>query len=185
MGLKVPKNQIVTSKYTSGGEYVTDKEYKNYQGYYYELNNKVYVGKEFNTTASILLKANSPDVNKLITNPFTSIYGAISGIKIINSIVNSLPNSSSPNLTDVVDASSSNMNDTLISLNTPPEKTKFYCSKVNSSPILIKEIDKQNYTNLQNDPLYKTTFIGTYNNKNQTPDEAEKQLPGIKAFLDL
>ena len=41
MALKLPKNQIATSKYTSGGEYVTDKEYKNYQGYYYELNNKV------------------------------------------------------------------------------------------------------------------------------------------------
>lgn len=183
MGLKIPQNQIVKSQYTSGGEYMFISTQKGYQGYYYELNGKLFAGKEFNANNPEITKIQSSNYNKLLGKASTYAYGKISGTKIINNIVNSLPNSNSPNLTDVVDASSGNMNDTLISLNTLPEKTKFYCSKTNVSPIIIKEIDEQNYTNLQKDPLYKTTYVGNYNNKFQSIDEAEKQLPGIKTFI--
>ena len=62
---------------------------------------------------------------------------------------------------------------------------KFFYQKINQSPIIIKEIDEDTYKALQNNPLYQTTFIGTYNNKTQTPEIAETQMPGINAFLNL
>ena len=40
MGLRVPQNQIVESKYTSGNEYMFAKTYKEYKGYYYEMSGK-------------------------------------------------------------------------------------------------------------------------------------------------
>ena len=49
----------------------------------------------------------------------------------------------------------------------------------------VSASDEDTYKALQNNPLYQTTFIGTYNNKTQTPEIAETQMPGINAFLNL
>ena len=163
MALKVPKNQIIISKYTSGGEYVTDKEYKNYQGYYYELNNKAYVGKEFNATSSILLKANSPDVNKLITNPFTSIYGAVSGIKI-----NNLSPSSYYFNPDIVDTSN---------------VFRYFTKKINSD--IIKEISKDSFDQIKFDPLYISVSLFYQNSFNENElNDADKKIPGLKDYIN-
>ena len=48
---------------------------------------------------------------------------------------------------------------------------------------LIKEVDEKSYISVRGTPLYKTTFIGSYNNVNQNVDQAEKQMPGLKTFL--
>ena len=40
MGVRVPQNQIIESKYTSGNEYMFAKTYKEYKGYYYEMSGK-------------------------------------------------------------------------------------------------------------------------------------------------
>lgn len=61
--------------------------------------------------------------------------------------------------------------------------TRFFIRKVNVQPIIIKEVNEDTYESLQNDPIYQTTYIGTYNGNNQTPDQAEKQIQGIKTFL--
>jgi hypothetical protein len=159
MALKIPKNQILTSKYTSGGEYVTDKEYKNYQGYYYEVNNNIYAGKEFNTTASVLLKVNSPDVNKLITNPFTSIYGAISGVKLPQTNISSIPFIGE-------------------------EKLRYFIKKVNVNPINIKEVNKASFEQTKSDPIYQTLEVNfKYNMTDIELDNLDKQMPGIKVYL--
>jgi hypothetical protein len=44
MGTKIPAN-LITTGYTSGKEFVYVSNYKPYQGYYYEINNKFFVGK--------------------------------------------------------------------------------------------------------------------------------------------
>lgn len=167
MGLRIPQNQTVTSKYTSGKEYMFSSTYREYIGYYYELNGKLFAGKEFSTTAPELIRIDSSKVNNLLTSPSTYVYGKISSTKLPSLKIISLPSSNNNNLVD----------------KGGEYFLQFYCSKINSN--VIKSIDENTYVKLQNDPLYKTTFIGAYNNKNQTPDEAEKQLPGIKAFLDL
>ena len=48
MGLRIPQNQVVQSKYTAGKEYIIESTYREYQGYYYEFNGKYYEGNTFN-----------------------------------------------------------------------------------------------------------------------------------------
>lgn len=182
--LRIPPNQIV-SKYSSGNEYMFVTTQKEYKGYYYEINGKLFAGKVFNPNNPEIVKINSNKFNKLLGNASTYVYGVISGVKIPNVPFNSTP-TTTLNTTDVIDASSSNMNDTVAFINDKNNITlKFYCKKVNQQPIIIKEIDENTYKSLQKDPLYQTTFVGTYQNKTQTADDAEKQVQGIKAFLNL
>jgi len=51
MALRIPKNQIITGKYTLGKEYVILSSYAPYQGYYYNLNGRTFAGKEFDPKA--------------------------------------------------------------------------------------------------------------------------------------
>ena len=44
MSVRIPSNQIVKSKYTIGKEYMFESTYREYQGYYYELNGKLFAG---------------------------------------------------------------------------------------------------------------------------------------------
>jgi hypothetical protein len=160
----VPKNVIVTSKYTSGNEFVYAKTSSPYQGYYYEFNGKTFAGKEFNPKNPEILKKDSNSVNKLLNRSnSTIIYSLVSGV---TSQMLSTPSITS--IPSIVDRTSI-------------KPIKFYCKKVNSN--IIKEIDETTYTSLQSQPIYQTTFIGTYKGTTQTVDQAEQQIPGVKAFL--
>jgi len=167
MGLRVPQNQIVTSKYTTGGEYLVEETYKNYQGYYYEYNDVTYAGKEFNIKSPVLIKKGSDDVNKLLLNPKTAQYAAISGIKINDGKIHSLPKSNISFVTN---------NDGVVPL-------AFYYKKKNENPIIIRAISEESYQTLQSDPIYQTTYVGTYQGKPKSIDEADREMPGLKIFL--
>jgi hypothetical protein len=167
MGLRVPQNQIVTSKYTTGGEYLVESTYKNYQGYYYEYNDVTYAGKEFNIKSPILIKKGSDDVNKLLLNPKTAQYAAISGIKINDNKINSLPK----------------LNTTINSDKGGELFLAFYYKKKNENPIIIRAISEESYLALQNEPIYQTTYVGTYQGKTKSIDEADREMPGLKIFL--
>jgi hypothetical protein len=152
----IPKSEILI-KYTSGNELVTINTNTPYQGYYYETNNKIYAGKEFQYNAPELVKISQS--NKLYNNSSTALFSYLSGV--------TSQQLSTPKLTNIP-------NDIPV---------KFYCRKTNEFPIIIKEIDENTYSSLQQTPIYKTAFIGTYKNKTQTIDQAEKEFPGIKDFL--
>lgn len=172
--VRIPQNQII-SKYTAGNEYMLIKTQNEYKGYYYELNNKTFAGKTFDPNNPEIVKIKSDKFNKLLSKASTYAYGAISGTKIPNTSFNSLPitnNFTPKNIINEAD-SDNNMN------------PKFYCKKINIQPYVIKEVNESDYKSLQQDPLYQTTYTGTYQNKTQNIDQAEKQLPGIKAFLGL
>jgi hypothetical protein len=79
MNIKLPPNIIVTSKYTSGDEYMFESTYNKYQGYYYELNGKIYAGKVFDSFAPILVKIESKSTNPALMNPATYLYAKLSG----------------------------------------------------------------------------------------------------------
>jgi hypothetical protein len=168
MGLRVPQSQIVTSKYTSGKEYMFNQTYREYIGYYYELNSKLFAGKEFNTNAPELIRIDSNKVNKLLTNPSTYVYGKISGVKIPNTKITSISSQ--------------------ITGDTPEEIIEYYVKKINS--YIIKQVDEKTYINTKKDPLYLTLQIKAYplTDEVYVPkdlEQAEKEFPGIKAFLDL
>jgi len=160
--VKVPAN-IIETKYTSGNEFVFSFNYKYYQGYYYELNGKTFSGKEFNINAPELVKADSKEINPLLTSAKTLIYGSLSKIKLNNI-----------NVKGVVPADAHNVNIDLVT---------FYCKKINTNPILIKQISEQTYYILKNDPLYIVTYIGNYKGIDQSIYDASKQIPELRDWL--
>lgn len=162
MALRIPTNQIVTSKYTVGKEYLVLSTYKEYQGYFYEINNKFFAGKEFSTSALELIKMNSDKVNSLLLNPKTSTYGKLSKIKLSNNKIISLPVGGNSKEGDL-------------------EEINFYCKKITTN--VIKRIDEETYNLLQNDPLYQTTFVGKYNSQTKLLSQAEEQMPGISDWV--
>jgi hypothetical protein len=170
MPIKVPQNQIIT-KYTSGREYVIEKTNAPYKGFYCEINGKAYTGKEYissGVSGSLpLMKITSEKYNKLLLNPNTALYGVLSGVNVKNTPIISHPKSDTDNMVD--------RGGELF--------LHFYCKKVND--ILIKEIDENTYNKLKIDPLYQTTYIGSYKNKYQSIEQADTQVNGLKLFLDL
>jgi hypothetical protein len=160
MGL--PTNIIVT-KYTPGGEFVNMLTNAAYQGYYYEYNNRTFAGNQYSVNAPEIVRINSQNHNKLYNNTQTAIYSVSSGIKskdITTPPVASLPFSG-------ID---------------PTISTKFFYKKYNDN--IIKETNEDGYKTLQKNPIYQTTFVGTYNGKTQTIDQANLQVPDLKAFLE-
>ena len=159
----VPKNNIIAGKYTSGGEFVILSTNAPYQGYYYELNNKFYSGKEYSPTAPEIIRIQSPEKNRLLNSLPTAIYSLVSGVtskSISTPPVNVIPSETNTKINKSV---------------------RFFCKKINSD--IIKEIDEQTYKSLQNQPIYQTTYIGVYLDKAQSMEQAESQLSGVKAFL--
>ena len=157
--MRVPKNRIKEGKYTSGGELMDVSTNTPYKGYYYEMNGMKYAGKTFDPKAIQL----SPikDRNKLFNNVSTAIFSLVSGIT--SQAISPVSVSGKP----------------VLNSGYPPADVKYYSKKLNVQPILIREIDENTYKSLQTDPLYQTTFVGN----GQTIDQAEKQMPGVKAFL--
>ena len=165
--MRIPSNIIIAESYTIGKEFVFESTYKEYQGYYYELNNKFFVGREFNPNAPLLLKLGSPEINPLKLNPATSTYANLTKVKISNNTINSFPQ---------INSNSYDKGGEVF--------LKFYCKKNDVNPILIKQIDEKTYFNLENDPMYQTIYIGTFKDNIITPDEAYSKMIGLKEFIE-
>lgn len=156
--MRIPKNIIETGKYTTGGEFVYKQTQASYKGYYYVLNNMYFAGKEYIVDAPELIKIEQS--NTLLYRPSTSIFSAISGIT--SQVLKS------PKVPSVQPNIESNF--------TP---TRYFSQQVNIKPTIIKEISKETYDSLQGNSLFIITFVGP----TQNIDQAEKQMPGLKAFL--
>jgi hypothetical protein len=166
MRVRIPQNQIVESKYTVGNEYMFESTYKEYQGYYYELNGNIFAGKDFNTNAPTLIKINSSNTNKMLLDPNTMIYGRLSGINITNPSVPSFTYQpqQNPNASYVI---------------------RYFAQKINVTPSLIKEISVDTYSQIKSDPFYKTTSLNWVENADNSPaiQVAERTIPGLNDFL--
>lgn len=159
--MRVPKNKIKTGKYTSGGEFVELLTNKSYQGYYYEMNNKFYIGKEFSTNAIELVRIQQQ--NQLYNQSSnTALFSFISGIT-----------SQSLTFPKVFSIQSN--------IESNPTSIRYFSQQTNVNPITIKEISKETYDSLQGNALYRTTFIGP----DKTEDQAEREMPGLKTFLSV
>jgi hypothetical protein len=168
MAIRIPKNLIVESKYTIGNEYILLSSYQQYQGYYYEINGKYFAGKEFDQNAPELQKRSSPKSNSLLTLASTFLFGKLSGINV-NS--NTIP-------TYVYQPTEEDYGQGY--------SIRYFYKKNNINPILIREINKETYDLLLNNPLYQVILIRwTIRPENVNIDEAEKQMPGLKAFLGV
>jgi hypothetical protein len=167
MAIRIPQNKIVKSKYTVGKEYMFETTYREYQGYYYELNGKLFAGREFNSNAPILVQIKPDNLNKLLTNSKTYAYGRVSGVKINNTVFNTFQYINDPSAVGIID--------------------RYFVQKTNNTPILIKEIDEETYTRIKNDSLYKTVTIrwnrAGFDSNREEIKKAEKQIFGITEYL--
>ena len=158
--MKIPKNIIQTGKYTSGGEFYTKDQQVSYKGYYYILNDSYYAGKEYNAKSQELIKIEK--ANTMLFNPSLALFSTISGIT-----------SQSLQNIKVTSVQSNTESNTILE--------RYFSSKINIKPIIIKEISKDTYDSLQGNSLYQTTFIGP----TQSINQANNQLPGLKTWLSV
>jgi len=158
--MKVPANIISTGKYTQGNEFMYSDNYESYQGYYYEINNKTFAGKEFNTNAREIIKLDSSKVNKLKSNPETSTYGFLSNNTIEENKASGIVYLGE----DII---------------------RYFAKKLNNNPALIREIDKNTFEMLKTDPIYQTIAVNIPASEETSLEleQADKQMPGLKDFL--
>ena len=166
MAIRIPSNQIVKSKYTIGKEYMYKDTYRGYQGYYYELNNKLFIGKEFNSNAPelILIPKNNnipSGFNSLLTKASTYVYGKISGTKLNNTKL--------PSIQPLL----------LVS------DVKYLAKENNSFPLKIIFISKDIYNeNINKNVLYSFTFLDFDEEWGfDITDQNRKDIPEIDLFL--
>jgi hypothetical protein len=162
MGITVPKNIIVTGKYTLEGEYIFSSTQLPYLGYYYELNGKTFAGEEFSSEAPEIVKANS-----VVTNPNITAY---------NKITKENPN-------DFIPITVIYQYDALAQDNI----NRYFIKKINSYPSLIKEVTKESYLKALSNPLYVAVVLnwnrGGYELNINKVNIAEKIMSGLKEYL--
>jgi hypothetical protein len=159
--MKIPSN-LIQYNYTSGNEFVNPDTNVPYQGYYYEVNGIYFTGNRFNASAPKIIKKENE--NKYLNDPKIATYAKLTGF--------TSQNSSEPNITSLPQT---NPEGTRIEENIP----RFFAQKINSNPIVIKEIDEKTYNSLQNSPFYITTYVSY----NQSLTQANNQMPGLRTFL--
>jgi len=159
MSIILPSNKI-NFQYTIGKEYMYESNYIEYQGYYYEINNRFFVGNEFNTNAPTLIKINSDNVNLLKINPKTTLYSKISNASIVKNELPSIP---------------------LIFLS----EDKYLAKKLNSNPIRIFFISKDTFEkNNGKNSLYSFTKVQFDEEWGfEITSQNKKDIPEIDIFL--
>ena len=155
-----PSNIILSNQYTSGNEYIYAESRQPYQGYYYELNSKFFVGKTFNSSSPELIKVNSAAAtNPLKSNPSSSLYS--------DSYGKNLPN------------------DNITSINLAEEISgvKYVAKKTNSNKIFF--ISEEDYNNNQNNSLYILAQL-PYDSEFGffLSEENSKKMPGLKDLVE-
>jgi hypothetical protein len=165
MGIRVPKNTITTGKYTIGKEYVLLSSHLPYQGYYYELNNKTFAGKEFNSDAPEIIKVTSNKFNSLLNNPNIRTYISLSKLKPNSTRVKSIPFIPTPE----------DLSKNVI--------VRYFVKNLNNTPI-IKEVTKDNFDELKSNSLYQTLKVNfRYNLSDKELNDLDKIMPGLGAYL--
>jgi hypothetical protein len=157
--MRIPANIITENKYTIGKEFINRKTHKLYQGYYYELNNKFFAGKEFNNNAPELIKIKSDQVNNLLLTAATYVFGSLSKVKLTDQKIPSFFFKYESNI-------------------------RYFTVKFNAKS-LIKEINEETFNQIKDNPLYISlplSYDGGFNNNEL--NEAEKKIPGIKSFVN-
>jgi hypothetical protein len=166
--MKLPSNIITTGKYTIGEEYIILSSQTPYQGYYYELNNKTFAGKKFNTNAPEIIKTTSNKFNPLLDNPSTATYAKMSKFQPSTFTPTTLIYNENPLTTGSVD--------------------RYFIKKSNLIPFLIKEITKESYDKALSEPGYTTVTIkwnaGGYSANIYKVSAANRIMPGIQTYLE-
>jgi hypothetical protein len=166
--MRIPSNIITTGKYTIGKEFINTSDNKLYQGFYYQIGDRSFVGKSFDQ--------NAPELKKVTDDHFfftdkNKEYGRLTqldpkSIQEPKSIYN-------PDMS-IKDAGGDYF-------------YTYYAKKYNYYPILIREINKETYDNLKNNNIWQVIALVTTQGDGGVDikeiNRAEKEMPGIKTWL--
>jgi hypothetical protein len=209
--IRIPASKIKKGLYTSGEEYVYPRSTKFYKGYYYTINNKSYVGKDFdvNTKQQEIVLAKKV---KAINNPNSLIYNIVAGIKQGSSTpIPSKPSKSSA-LSSIAAANQQGLNPNIgvnPNIDIQPIETQsatqatestiatnkryFFRVTASSKPLVYRFGEtktQEELDELSNKPNYTTATVTETVVPNQKPEfddkelnAAERKMPGLKQFL--
>lgn len=118
--------------------------------------------------------------------PYTGIYNVVNGNKY--STGKTFDNNSQP--LETYNILSQNTNSILSAGSVPTlgnsllgsKTTRYFYKDLSTSNIVIKEIDKNAYNQLANQPLSNYQVV-SYDPNTQTLEEVNNQMPGLAAFL--
>jgi hypothetical protein len=171
--MRPPKNQIIENLYTKGNEFLIEKTYDNYVGYYHSVFGKNFTGATYNPKAVVLTAYTTNKQNAAYNlSNIDSTY-----LKLKPEIINIVKKDEFPttkikyirNREDIV------------------EKLRYFIQKMNTINAPIDEVDRNTFYKAQNHPFYRAVSI--FWKESLTPElslnEAEKIIPGIRLFLEL
>lgn len=185
MSLRNPKNQVKSKLFTNGGEFIYKSNGLDYKGYYHTINNKAYAGA--------IPLPNIPQI-ELDVNPNMLPIGA--DTNILNTMGNAVGfftqayNFAKSNLetANIIkekyfpSKSLKSSNENLV----PRTGLHYFIQQINDPNKVIKETDLTSFNNLQKDPIYKTVSINfSALDVDKQIEDGEKQIPGLKTFLEL
>lgn len=171
--MKLPTNQIKENLFTSGNEFVENTSYKPYKGDYCEYNGKFFSGKTFKANAIEIVKISSESnkFNSFDSNLTKYFYKSSDSIR--NLMVNDV---------EIKGIYFIPSNEVL----QKGETIRYFVKNESVSPILINEVEEENYNNINN-PIYLKASLKwnvkngfDYNEVNKLDSSYMK---GIKTFL--
>jgi len=173
--MRIAKNKILENQYTSGNEFVEKVSYKPYTGYYYNMGDQFYSGKQFNINAIEIIKINpsTQKVDNLSLESLKYFFKSSDSTKNLMSSVSVIKGIYfTPTAKDIENGYS----------------TRYFVKKNNNEPILITEVNKDSYENIKN-PIYtKISLIWRINggfNQNEIDELDKTGMKGIKSFLSV
>lgn len=211
--IKIPKSKIKTGLFASNGEYVNKKTKLPYNGPYYKINGKLFIGKDFDPNVDPIEIELKSQVKYSAT---AFLYDVLAGVKqgSVTSVSSSPVKTKSSILTPsqllatqqgMTDEIGLNNKADIDALNTASEsqlanttpttqKRYFYRVMISLKPLEYKfgEVKtEEEFNTLSERPNYETASVTETTVPGQAPvlderelEAAEKKIPGLKAFLE-
>lgn len=195
---RTPKNQVKANLYTQGGEFVIKSSGVDYIGPYYLINNKAYAGKDPFTSQTTTIKETPFSIPTIIkvepieldVNPNLLPPGA--DTNLLASIGNAVGfftqayNFAKSNIAVANDIKDKIFPSKSIKSSVARTGFHYFIQQINDPSKIIKEVDINTFNNLQKDPIYRRVSIDfSAENTEQQIEDGEKQIPGLKTFLEL
>lgn len=171
--MRPPKNQIIENLYTKGNEFLIERTYDNYVGYYHSVFGKNFIGATYNSRAIALTPYTTNKQNAAFNlSNIDPTY-----LKLKPGVINIVKKDEFPiikvkyikNREDVI------------------EKWRYFIQKTNVVDAPIDEVDKNTFFKAQNHPFYRAVTILWKESltSDAALNEAERLIPGIRLVLEL